>query len=301
MFDSAKKPGQAESPIGRAALKNILLVGLIVLGATVLLQPNNWNNLILKPMVNILIWFYHALWDNYVLAILVFTVLVRLLVLPLTWRQQKSMTAMQDLQPELKKLQDKYKNDQQTLLQKQQELYREHGIDPLGGCLPTLIQFPVLIGLYQAITRSLAASPMQLLALSQFLYPSWDLARLIPLNSSFWWLDLAAPDPFFVLPFLVVASTWIQQKLLTPPSADPQQASMSRTMQLTMPLFIGYISLTFPSGLSIYWILSNIIGLIQYAAMGRVNLINQLLGREEQPSTKRARSGRKEKRVSKQP
>jgi YidC/Oxa1 family membrane protein insertase len=247
-----------------------------------------WNTLILDPMINILIWLYQALGNNYVVSILIFTVLVRLLVFPLTWQQQKSMLAMQDLQPELKKLQEKYKDDQQTLVSKQQELYRQHGVNPLGGCLPTVIQFPILIGLYQAITQSLAASPIQLLMLSQHLYPSWNLASLIPLHSRFAWLNLAAPDQFFILPILVVGTTWLQQKLLTPPgAADPQQAAMTRSMQVTMPLFIGMMSLSFPSGLSVYWVLGNIIGIVQYAAMGRVSLVNQILGREERPQDKR--------------
>ncbi|HEC23951.1 MAG TPA: membrane protein insertase YidC [Chloroflexi bacterium] len=247
-----------------------------------------WNLLILDPMVNILIWLYGLLGHNYVLAILVFTFLVRLIIFPLTWQQQKSMAAMQEIQPQLKKLQEKHKNDPETLQRKTMELYREKGVNPLGGCLPSVIQFPILIGLYQAITRSLAASPVQLLELSQHLYNplpaalSWlpNATALIPLDSRFLWLDLAAPDPLPVLPILVVVTTFLQQKLLTPPSTDPQQATMSRTMQLTMPLFIGYISLTFPSGLSIYWILSNIIGTLQYVLLGRASLKN-LFGTED--------------------
>lgn len=247
-----------------------------------------WDLLLLNPMVNLLLWFYGLLGHSFVLAILLLTILIRLLVFPLTFKQQKSMVAMQEIQPKLKKLQEKYKNDPETLQAKTMELYREAGVNPLGGCLPTLIQFPILIALYQAITRSLAASPLQLIDLSQHVYELPDgllnwLPRptsLIPLDSNFAWLNLGQPDPYFILPVLVVVTTWLQQKLMTPPSTDPQSAAMSRSMQLTMPLFIGYISLTFPSGLSIYWILSNIIGFIQYAAMGRASLKN-LFGTED--------------------
>lgn len=247
-----------------------------------------WDIFLLNPMVNLLIWFYGLLGQNFILAILLLTILIRLLVFPLTWQQQKSTLAMQELQPKLKKIQDKHKNDPEALNAKTMELYREAGVNPLGGCLPTLIQFPILIALYQAITRSLAASPLQLIDLSQHIYTfapgtlSW-LPRptaLIPLNSHFAWLNLAAPDPYYILPILVVVTTWLQQKLLSPPSADGQGAAMTRSMQLTMPLFIGYISLTFPSGLSIYWIVSNIIGFAQYAAMGRASLKN-LFGTED--------------------
>jgi YidC/Oxa1 family membrane protein insertase len=247
-----------------------------------------WNTFILDPMVNVLIWFYGLFGNNYIIAILVLTVLIRLLVFPLTWRQQKSAAAMQELQPQIKKLQEKYKGDPETLQAKTMELYREAGTNPLGGCLPSLVQFPILIGLYQAITRSLAASPLQLIELSQHIYhplPDWlswlpGATSLIPLNSRALWLNLAAPDPLYILPVLVVITTWLQQKLLTPPSTDSQAASMSRSMQITMPLFIGYISLTLPSGLSVYWIVSNIIGFLQYAAMGKASLKN-LFGTED--------------------
>jgi YidC/Oxa1 family membrane protein insertase len=93
-------------------------------------------------------------------------------------------------------------------------------------------------------------------------------------------LDLSAPDPYPILPILVVATTFLQQRLLTPPNTDPQQAQMTRTMQFTMPLMIGWFSLTFPSGLSIYWIVSNVIGTIQYAVLGRASLKN-LFGTED--------------------
>lgn len=250
-----------------------------------------WNTLILDPMVNTLIWFYGIFGNNYLLSIIVLTIITRLIVFPLTWQQQKSAASMQELQPKLKTIQDKYKSDPETLQRKTMELYREAGVNPLGGCLPTLIQFPILIGFYQAITRSLAASPLQLLELSQHIYNplpqalSWlpDATALIPLDSMVGSLNLAAAPSSvigYALPVLVVISTWFQQKLLTPPSTDGQAAAMSRSMQLTMPLFIGYISLTFPTGLAIYWVTSNLIGIAQYMAMGRASLKN-LFGTED--------------------
>ncbi len=272
-----------------------------------------WNLIILDPMVNAMIWLYGLLGQNIILAILVLTILIRLIVFPLTWQQQRSVAKTQEVQPKIEELRKKYKADPETLQRKTLELYREAGVNPLGGCLPTLIQFPILIGLYQAITRSLAASPIQLLDLSQHIYHpvpaflSWlpNAQALIPLSSRFLWLDLAAPDPYYVLPALVVISTFLQNKLMTPPSTDPNQAAMSRSMQLTMPLFIGYISLTFPAGLSIYWIVSNLVGFAQYAAMGKMSLKNLfgtedgsfslsgLLGLPSAPQEQQARSRRK--------
>lgn len=196
---------------------------------------------------------------------------------------------MQDIAPEIEKLKKKYGNDREAMSAKQMELYRERGINPASGCVPTVIQFPILIGLYQAITQSLAASPLQLLNLSQHVYSSLpNVNDLIPLESSFLWLDLAAPDPFFVLPVLVVLSTFLQQRLLTPPSADSSQAAMTQSMQYTMPIMIGFFALSFPSGLSIYWITSSVLGLVQYAADGRVDLVNRLLKRGGSDDDKKA-------------
>ena len=125
-----------------------------------------WNLLVLDPMINALLFIYN-LFGSYVLAIFLLTVLIRLITYPLTRQQQRSAKRMQELAPEIEKLRKKYANERETLSAKQMELYRERGINPAGGCLPTIVQFPVLIGLYQAITQSLAASPLQLLNLSQ--------------------------------------------------------------------------------------------------------------------------------------
>ncbi len=247
-----------------------------------------WNTLILDPMVNLLIWLYGLLGNSYVLALLLLTILINLITWPLTWQQQKSAAAMQELQPKLKKLQEKYKNEPEVLQQKTMELYREEKVNPFGGCLPTLIQLPILIGLYQALTRSLAASPLQLIELSQHIYHplpallSWlpSATSMIPLNNHFWYLNLASPDPTPILPILVVVSTWFTQKVMTPPSTDPQSQAMSRSMQLTMPLMLGFFSLTLPSGLSIYWVVSGLLRLGQYMLMGKASLKN-LFGTED--------------------
>lgn len=249
-----------------------------------------WNLLVLDPMINALLFIYN-LFGSYVLAIFLLTVIIRLITYPLTRQQQRSAKRMQELAPEMEKLRKKYANDREALAAKQMELYRERGINPASGCLPTLIQFPVLIGLYQAITQSLAASPLQLLNLSQHVYASLpNVNNLIPLKASFLWLDLASPDPFFILPVVVVVTTFLQQRLLTPPAADSQQAAMTQSMQYTMPIMIGFFALSFPSGLSIYWITSSLMGLVQYAADGRVSFVNRLLKRGDSADDKKATS-----------
>lgn len=236
-----------------------------------------WD-LILNPFITVLVFLYQLLGQNTVLAIIAFTILIRLLTHPLTMQQQRSMKAQQEVQPKLQKLQEKYKGDREKLAQAQMELYREHGINPAGGCLPLLIQFPILIGLYQAIIQVLGATPLQLLDLSgRILIPG--LNSLIPLQNQFLWLNLAEPDPFYVLPILVLVTTWLQQRLLSPQTAasgNNQAAAMTRSMTTVMPIMFFFFALSFASGLSIYFVVSNIIGIIQYSAMGKADLSNVL-------------------------
>jgi YidC/Oxa1 family membrane protein insertase len=241
-----------------------------------------------NPFTTALLFLYQFLGQNIVLTIVVFTVLIRLATYPLTYQQIKSSKAMQELQPKLKKLQEKHKGDREKMAQAQMELYREHGVNPLAGCLPLVIQLPILLGLYGAISRSLAATPLQLLDLHhRILIPG--LSHLVPLQNQFLWLNLAAPDPYLVLPILVVATTWLQQKLMTPTptgSADPKDpsAAMARNMTVMMPLMIGIFSLQFASGLSIYWVVSNLAGILQYAMLGKIDFRTLLPGRSGAPT-----------------
>ena len=229
-----------------------------------------WDVAVINPMINLLLLFYRFLGQQTILAVAALTLLVRLAILPLTLRQQRVSQRMQEVQPELQKLQEKYKKDRERLAQEQMKLYREAGMNPMGGCLPLLIQFPILIGLYQAIIRALAVSPMDLLRLSQNIYPFIPgLTDLIPLQSAFLWLDLGRPDPYFVLPVLVVVTSWLSQRLLTAPAADERSAAMNRQMQLMMPLMFGFISISYASGLSIYFIISNLVTMAQYLLIRR--------------------------------
>ena len=248
-----------------------------------------WNTLIINPMINTLLWIYSILWQNFGLAIIVFTILVRLLTYPLTASQMKSTQKMQDLQKSKKwqDIQKKYKDDREKLAQEQMKLYQEMGVNPFGSCLPTLIQFPIIIGLYQAIIRALAVTPIQLLDLSRHVYPFIDAASLIPLNNRFLWMDLSLPEKDFglaiagigipVLAILVVITTYLQSKLMTPPTATGDQgAQMTKAMNLYMPLFMGYLAYTFSSGLALYFVTSNLVGVLQYAMMGKLDWRNLL-------------------------
>lgn len=254
-------------------------------------MPNIWNLLIIDPMVNLLLFIY-SLIANFGIAIILFTILIRLVTWPLQAKQIKSTAAMQDMQKskEWQEIQKKHKDDKQALQQEQMKLYQEKGINPLSGCLPLLIQFPVIIGLYQAITRSLAITPFQMVDLSRHVYPFLPISSLLPINNQFLWMDLALPErlplPFLaigipVLAIIVLVTTFMQSRLMTPPSQPGEQgAQMTQAMNLYMPLFMGYLALTLASGLSLYFITSNVATIGQYAAMGKLNWNNLIPGRK---------------------
>lgn len=225
-----------------------------------------------NPFIVILMWLYQVFGQSLVLAIIVFTILTRVVTYPLTAAQLKSSKKMQEVAPRLAELKEKYGKDREKMAQAQMQLYREAGVNPLGGCLPLLIQFPVLIGLYGAIYAGLAQTPLQFVDLShRLLIPG--LSDMLPLQSTFLWMNLGQPDTTMILPILTVVTTWLQMKLTVPPAADPKDpsAAMSRNMTTIMPLMIGLFSLSFASGLSIYWIISNVVGIVQYAMMGKVD------------------------------
>ena len=260
---------------------------------------NIWNTLILDPMINSLMWIYSGLGQNFGLAIIVFTIVVRLITYPLTASQIKSTRNMQELQKSKKwqDIQKKHKGDREKLAQEQMNLYKEMGVSPFGSCLPTLIQFPIIIGLYQAVIRALAVTPIQLLELTRHIYPFYNAAALIPLNNYFLWMDLSQPEKDYgiaiagfgipILAILVVGTTFLQSKLMTPPSTTGEQgANMSRAMNLYMPLFMGYLAYSFPSGLALYFVTSNLAGILQYGIMGRLDWRNLIPSRFTSDSKK---------------
>ncbi len=224
-----------------------------------------WDTIIVRPIINLLLLFYQFLGHETMLSVALVTLLVRLLLTPLMLSQQKMMRRQQELKPRLEEIQRKYKDDRERLSQEQMKLYQESGINPLGGCLPMLIQLPLMIGVYQAIIRALAATPLQLLALSNDIY-KWvpSFSQLLPLKSHFLWLDLALPDPWFILPVLVFGTSWLSQKLITPPATDSQSEAMNKQMLLMMPLMMAFFSATYASGLAAYFLISNLLSILQY-------------------------------------
>ena len=221
-----------------------------------------WNAVIIGPMINSLVLLYTICLDNFGLSILVFTVLVRFAMMPLTVKQSRQMKAMGALSPKLKDIQQRYSKDRQRTSQETMKLYKEAGVNPLGCLGPMFIQLPIWIGLYQAILRVLPSQPESLVGLSTHLY-SWlpSVNEAIPINRTFLGLDLALPNPI-ILPILVGVSMWAMQKMTMMPAADPRQESTNRMMLWMMPLMFGFFTTTFPSGLALYWIVSNVVGIV---------------------------------------
>ncbi len=220
-----------------------------------------WDVVIVRPILNTMLLLYKYLGGETIIAVALVTLVLRILVTPLMLKQQQAARKQQELRPKITEIQKKYKDDPQKLMEEQRKL----GLNPLGGCLPSLVQLPLMIGLYQAIIRALASTPLQMLELPRDIY-RWipSFSSLIPLKSQFLWLDLALPDPLLILPILVVATSWFYQKLITPPALDAQSEAMNKQMMLMMPLMMGFFSLQYASGLAIYFLITNLIGILQY-------------------------------------
>ena len=191
---------------------------------------------------------------NYGLAIVLMTVIIKIILFPLTKKQIESTRAMMAIQPKMKEIQEKYKYDKVRLNQELAKLYQEQHVNPMAGCLPLLIQMPILFGIYYAIRDFQYEGPANFL----------------------WMENIALPDPLYILPVLSAVTTYIQTKQTMPQkkAGDKAQDGLMGMMQgqmmtYFMPLFIGYISLSFPAGLVIYWIVMNIMQIGQQAYLNR--------------------------------
>ena len=184
---------------------------------------------------------------NYGIAIIIVTILMRILIFPLTLKQEKSMKKMKDIQPEVDKIREKYKDDPQTLNQKTMEIYKENNVNPMGGCLPILIQMPIFVALYYAF-----------------------VGNTIPADATFLWFNLKQPDHFMklgtftinLLPILNTLVTFIQQKIMMGVQPQDKNNPMS-SMLYTMTLMMLYIYYNKPSGLTIYYLVSGVLSVIQ--------------------------------------
>ena len=184
----------------------------------------------------------YGMTGNFGLSIIIITILIKIVLLPLTLKQDKSMKEMKNLQPKIDALREKYGNDKQLLNQKTMELYKEHNVNPAGGCLPLLVQLPILWALFGVLRKE----------------------GVVP-DETFLWLSLGTPDPYFVFPVLNGAVAFIQQKLMGT-NNNPQM----KNMMYMFPIMMIFISYKMPGGLQLYWLTSSLAGVIQqYFVMNR--------------------------------
>lgn len=208
-------------------------------------------NIIVEWMTALLKWLYSLTAvigvPSYGIAIILLTILIKSIIYPLTWKQMASMRKTVDLQPKLQAIQKKYKDDPQTMNAKVMELYKENNVNPAGGCLPLVIQLPIFWALYSTLFH-------------------FNNYISDPSQTHFLWFNLTQRDPYFVLAILAAATSFIQTKVTSPSSAmngNDAAASTQKTMLYVMPLFMGYITTTVPSGLGLYWVVMNIVSVLQ--------------------------------------
>ncbi len=182
---------------------------------------------------------------SYALAIILMTVLIKLLLFPINQKQLKSMRDMQVIQPRMKELQERYKDNPEVMQKKLGELYKESGVSPLSGCLPLLLQMPIFIAFYQSLLHLQFA----------------DQAHA----AFFWITNLGQRDPLFILALLSAGTTYLQQRVSAVNAEDPTQ----KTMMYMMPLMMAWIAATVPAGLALYWVTFNILGILQQLLVNR--------------------------------
>ena len=271
----------------------ILLLALILLLSAVLLsgcsisqgevnlnappaEAGWWQFIVVYPLTKALIWLNKVIASigipySYGYAIIVFTVIVKLVTLPLTLKQLQSSKATQELQPKLKALQEKYGKDRQKLAEEQTKLYKEAGVNPLGGCLPLLVQLPVLWGLYQALY--VLANPSVGELQDQGFYWIKDLS-FPDLTTGMSWIarsftgrDYGMLAMYISLPLIMIITQLLLQKMTQLPKgakgSQDAQGQMMGQMMMVMPVMFGYITLGLPSGLTLYWTVSNILSIVQ--------------------------------------
>lgn len=208
-------------------------------------------NFLVDGLTSILNWLY-SLTSSYGLAIILLTVAVKMLLYPLSVKQMKSMKITQQLQPKIKELQEKYKNEPEKAQAAMMEIYKQYGANPFSGCLPLLIQMPIIYALLSALRKMVIPAG----ASASFLYnPDWH----------FWIANLKEPDKFYILPALAILTTYLMQRMTT-----NMQDQTQRSMLYTMPLVIGFFTFKLPSGLGIYWVVNNIVGAIQQYFINRM-------------------------------
>jgi YidC/Oxa1 family membrane protein insertase len=244
---------------------------------------NIWTGFV-EFLQNVLLTFYS--WTgNGGIAIILFTIVARVVILPLTIKSIQSSRKLQELQPQIKEIQRKYGKDPQKLQEETARLYREFKVNPVGGCLPMLLQLPIFFGVYQAVinltnvslAERVAGSMIEVLNQSGVNIANLPQLGQAQLGGGFLWIeDLGQPDPLYILGVLSLVFQLIVQLMAMPRVQDAQQKAMSQSM-LILPLMFAYIGFTFPAGAVLYWVIGSILSMIQqYVISGWGSLANYL-------------------------
>src|SRR4051812_10318944 len=235
-------------------LVTILLAGCMETNLPITSESEGfWNQYIVYPLSLFIVKVAEIAGGSFGLSIIIVTILLRLIILPLMIKQTKSSKAMQAIQPEMKALKEKYSSKdqktQQKLQQETMELFQKYGVNPLAGCLPLVVQMPILIGIYHAIMRTPALQE----------------------HANFLWFDLAAPDPYYLLPIIAGVTTFIQQKITMVGMENNPQMAM---MLWLMPIMIIVFAINFPAALALYWVVGNLFMIVQTLAIKGPDLKN---------------------------
>lgn len=213
---------------------------------------------LLNPMINLLVILNNVLFNSFGLAIIAFTILIRLATFPLTLRQLHATKSLQSLQPKIQEINKKY-SDPKRRQEEMMKIYRETGANPLTGCLgPMLLQFPILIALYNAVRIALPNSPEALEKLAGHVYDWSFLQSALPLEEHFIGFDLREPNIIFVI--LVGVTTWAQSKTTVIVSTDERARAQQQMMTIMLPIMFAFFALQFPSGVSLYWVVNSLVG-----------------------------------------
>ncbi|HHU76859.1 MAG TPA: membrane protein insertase YidC [Firmicutes bacterium] len=216
----------------------------------------------LAGYINIVLTFFYDQVNNYGLAIIMLTAVVNIVTLPLTRKQLQASKKMQDIQPELKKIQEKYKHDKEKLNQATMEFMRENKVNPLGGCLPLIVQFPILIAVFQLLRD-----------------PNLITKTTSDFSPYFLFWDLTKSDPHYVLPIIAAVLTFFQQRLII---TDPKQ----KMMLYIFPVMIMVISVSFPAGLVLYWLTNSVFAIVNHLTMRKIDTKKIESGKEKKEATR---------------
>jgi YidC/Oxa1 family membrane protein insertase len=220
---------------------------------------------LMNPMINFLVILSHVLFSSFGLAIIAFTIIIRLLTFPLTLRQLHATRSMQSIQPKINEINKKY-SDPKRRQEEIMKIYRESGVNPLGCLGPMVLQFPVLIGLYSSVRIALATSPEALEKLSGHIYPWAFVQHAVPLQDHFLGLDLRVGSSQglggYIMVALVGLTTYLQTKTTASPAVmDEKARAQQQMMAYMLPLMFAFFALNFPSGVSLYWVVNSVVGI----------------------------------------